>query len=282
MDTKKFKKIIKKYYLEHGRHDLPWRKTKDPYKILVSEMMLQQTQVSRVIPKYKSWMKKFPSLRALAYASARDVLVEWQGLGYNRRALYLKKTAEELDARARSRGLAHKRVHPIISAVFPSDFDELQEIPGIGQSTAGAIMAFAWNIPVVFIETNIRSVFIHHFFPKVRKVSDKKIIPLIEKTLDKENPREWYYALMDYGVYLKENFPNPSRKSAHHLKQSTFKGSRRELRAKILREIISKSRTQKEILKKFPKTPHNVQKIISTLVHEGFIVKKLNKYKVGK
>ena len=282
MDAEKFKKIVWEYYRKHGRYDLPWRKTKDPYKILVSEMMLQQTQVARVIPKYESWMKKFPNLRMLAKASIKDVLKEWQGLGYNRRALYLKKTAEKLDLRARSLSEAHKRENPIISAVFPSDLYELQKFPGIGQSTAGAIMAFAYNQPVVFIETNIRSVFIHHFFPKARKVSDEKIIPLIEKTVDRKNPREWYYALMDYGVYLKSTGANPSRKSKHHTKQLAFKGSNRELRAHILREIISKPCTEKEVIKKFPKTPHDITKILSSLVTEGFIVKNKISYTIKK
>ena len=138
-------------------------------------------------------------------------------------------------------------------------------------------MAFAYNQPIVFIETNIRSVFIHHFFPKARKVSDEKILPLIEKTLGKENPREWYYALMDYGVFLKSTGANPSRKSKHHSKQSTFKGSNRELRAQILREVISKPRTEKEMTKKFSETPHNIKNILLSLSREGFIVKKRNK-----
>jgi A/G-specific adenine glycosylase len=252
MNVSAFGKLIIDYHEKHGRHDLPWRKTKDPYKILVSEMMLQQTQVSRVIPKYKSWMKRFPSMRALAKASVRDVLMEWQGLGYNRRALYLKKTAEE--------------------GLLPVDFHELQKLPGIGQSTAGAIMAFAYDVPVVFIETNIRSVFIHHFFPKSRKVSDKKILPIIEKTLDRKNPRKWYYALMDYGVFLKSTHPNPSRKSRHHAKQTPFKGSTRELRANILRKIISKARTEKDICAALPDiSAARIRKAVEGLERDGFL-----------
>ena len=176
MNTSRFKKTIWNYYKKHGRHDLPWRKTKDPYKILVSEVMLQQTQVNRVIEKYKSFLKKFPTVKALAQAPLKEVLLEWQGLGYNRRAKYLKLCAEKV---------IHEH-----EGTFPKTVKELTALPGIGPATAGDILAFAYNIPVPVIETNIRSVFIHFFPapPRLRRasplISDKELLPLIEKTLD--------------------------------------------------------------------------------------------------
>ena len=259
MNTKTFQKIIWEYYKNHKR-DLPWRKTRDPYQILVSEVMLQQTQVPRVITKYKSFLKKFPTVQALARAKTKDVLLEWQGLGYNRRALYLKRAAE--------------KIVTDFNGKFPKDFKTLCTLPGIGPATAGDILSFAWNIPAVVIETNIRSVFIHFFFTRKRKskekISDKEILPLIEKTLPKENPRDWYYALFDYGSFLKQT-ENPSRKSAHHGKQSKFEGSQRQKRAKILRLMLEKTRHQKQIQKETGYDIKTIRKILSDLQKEGFI-----------
>lgn len=260
MTPMKFKKLVYNYYRKSGRHNLPWRKTHDPYEILVSEIMLQQTQVSRVLKKYKEFLNTFPTAAALAKASVGDVLKIWQGLGYNRRALNLKRACEIVEKDFKGK--------------FPDTIAHLESLPGIGQSTRGAIMAFAYNIPTVFIETNIRAIYIHHFFPQKNKVSDKELLPIIEKTLDKHNPRDWYYALMDYGVHLKQTLPNPSRKSKHHIKQSQFKGSNREVRSKILKYILKQNRTKQEIIKFIGKTPHNVSKNISDLVKEGFIHQK--------
>lgn len=267
MNQVKFKKTIWNFYKKHGRHDLPWRKTKDAYKILVSEIMLQQTQVLRVIPKYKSFLKKFPTVQALAKASLKDVLIEWQGLGYNRRGMYLKKCAEKIISD--------------FGGKFPKDFETLTTLPGIGPATAGDILAFAYNIPILVIETNIRSVFIHFFFTDSKKVSDKQILPLIEKTLDISNSREWYYALMDYGAYLKSTNSNPSRKSAHHIKQSKFKGSNREMRANILRLLLDQPLTKKEIWKFTKYPPILIEKNIKAFTKEGTLMKKGQKYHIA-
>ncbi len=220
MTISSFQKKIYTYYREHKR-TLPWRNTTNPYRILVSEVMLQQTQSSRVIPKYKAFLEAFPNARVLAESSVRDVLSLWQGLGYNRRALLLKCTAEAIITKHKGR--------------FPKTFNELVALPGIGPYTASALMAFAYNTPTVMIETNIRAVFIHFFFPKSKKVPDAKLLPLIEKYMDRENPRGWYNALMDYGAMLKATVPNPSRKSKHHTKQSKFNGSMRQVRGAIIR-----------------------------------------------
>ncbi|MCW9054397.1 MAG: A/G-specific adenine glycosylase [Candidatus Pacebacteria bacterium] len=185
--------------------------------------MLQQTQVDRVVPKYQSFLDRFPTITILADAPLRDVLSVWQGLGYNRRAKMLLACAKEIVQEHNGR--------------IPRDIQRLEELPGIGPYTAGAVMAFAWNAPSVFIETNIRSVFIHFFFSDSKNVSDKELLPYVEKTLDREDPREWYYALMDYGTRLKREGKNPSQKSRHHIKQTPFKGSNREIRGAIMTEL---------------------------------------------
>ncbi len=269
---KEFRRTVWDYYKKQGRHTLPWRKTRDPYKILVSEIMLQQTQVSRVMTKWSEFLVKFPTVEALAEAPVADVLKAWQGLGYNRRALNLRRAAEVV-----------VRDH---HGQFPRAATDLESLPGIGQSTRGAIMAFAFGLPTTFIETNIRAIYIHHFFPQARVgakngsptlVHDRDLLPLIEKTLDRENPRDWYYALMDYGVHLKQTLPNPSRKSLHHTKQSSFKGSNREIRSRILKFVLDhpKHVTRTEIIKHIGYTKHDVGKNIDALVAEGFIQKPL-------
>ncbi len=257
MTENQFRKTIWEYYTSNKR-SFPWRKTRDPYKILVSEVMLQQTQALRVAPKYKSFLKKFPTTRVLAKAELSDVLKEWQGLGYNRRALYLKHCAEKIESD--------------FNGKFPKDFKILCSLPGIGLATAGDIMAFAWNIPVVVIETNIRSVFIYFFFNDKKKIHDKDILPLIEKTLDMKNPREWYWALFDYGAYLKQT-GNPSRRSAHHTRQSKFEGSFRQKRSLILRMILQKPRTEKEMLKASGYNRAVIAKILKDLETEKLIKK---------
>lgn len=234
VSKKQFQKIVLDYYKEKGRHDLPWRKTHDPYKILVSEIMLQQTQVDRVIPKYNIFIKKFPSIRVLAQASRAEILTLWSGLGYNRRALYLKSCAESIVTKH--------------NGVFPKNRRELESLPGIGPYTAVAILVFAYNISDVCIETNIRTVFLHHFFRKnTTIIHDSEIFPLIKKTLDHDNPRDWYYALMDYGVYLKQKMGNLNKKSFSYAKQKDFKTSDRFIRGKILKLLTEKEQSRKDI-----------------------------------
>ncbi|MDO8302720.1 MAG: hypothetical protein Q7T18_05735, partial [Sedimentisphaerales bacterium] len=220
-----FRRTVYGYYRRCGRHDLPWRQTTDPYCILVSEVMLQQTQVSRVVEKYASFISRFPDFAALAQSPLSAILKAWQGLGYNRRAIAVKKIAQIV-----------QRDH---AGTLPQDTDSLLKLPGIGAYTAAAIGAFAFNRSAVFIETNIRAVFIHAFFHDRLNISDKEILPLIEKTLDRRSPRKWYWALMDYGVMLKKEFSNPARRSSHHKKQSRFEGSNRQLRGRILKLLTA-------------------------------------------
>ena len=256
-----FKKIIWTYYRKN-RRDMPWRNKTTSYYVVLSEIMLQQTQVARVVEKFTSFIKHFPTWQALTRASTKDILQEWSGLGYNRRALYLKQIAKEITDRGKKKG------------VLPSTYEELCELPGIGPNTAGSILAFALNIPHAFIETNIRSVFIHFFFKDTsEKIHDQDILTLVEKTLDTDNPREWYYALMDYGAYLKNTQANPSRKSAHHVRQTPFKGSNRELRSHILKYILKKPTNTQQVVKSFPRAPaEHITKNLNALEKEGFIM----------
>lgn len=259
---KKFQQSLKSYYRRHGR-DMPWRETRDPYHILVSEMMLQQTQVERVIGYYEKFLAQFPDVAVLARAPLADVLAAWQGLGYNRRALYLKHAAEEIVARHGS--------------AVPADPTLLAKLPGIGTGTAGAIAAFAFNAPLPFIETNIRRVYLHFFFPRRRAVPDSALMSLIEETMDRKNPREWYYALMDYGTMLgaaEKGKNNPNRRSKHYARQARFKGSDRQIRAGIIRLILAKKRlTIGGLSKKLKQDPQRIQRIVALLIHEGFIKK---------
>jgi len=243
---------------------MPWRKTRDPYKILISEIMLQQTQVGRVGPFYENFIKKFPNFKDCAHAKTSDVLQAWQGLGYNRRALALQNLSK----------IILEKFH----GELPRTREELEGLPGIGKGTSGSLMAFAWNEPTIFVETNIRRVFIHFFFPKRRKVTDAAIERYITRTIDRKHPREWYWAVMDYGAWLASptargpRSKNPNRRSAHYVRQSKFHGSDRELRGKILRLLLIKKKTTVlGIARELNEPSKRVKKIIRGLSRDGFL-----------
>ena len=213
---------------EQGRaryRDLPWRGLDDPWPVLVSEIMLQQTQVARVGRYWERFMAAFPTVDALAAAATADVLELWQGLGYNRRALALKRAADECSATRGGR--------------LPETADELEALPGIGPATAAGVVAFAYQRPATYLETNVRSVFLHELFPDENGVTDRALRPLVQATCDEADPRGWYYALLDYGAHLKATLPNPSRRSAHHGRQSAFEWSRRQKRAWLVRHVLA-------------------------------------------
>ena len=287
--NKNFRNIIWSFYSKNKRSDLPWRKKITPYRIWVSEIMLQQTQVDRVIPFFNTWMKLFPTIKKLAQAPQSEILRAWKGLGYNSRALRMKNTAQ----------IICEKYH----GKFPKIYDELLKLPGIGPYTAGAIMAFAYDKSVVMIETNIRRVFIHHFHPSPLRgaplrrgalefvpplrrggaegggVHDRDILELIKKTLPKENFREWYWALMDYGSYLGKTILNPNKKSKHYVVQKKFKGSDREIRGAILGFLLEQhTMTKNKLLKKLrekiknlPGDPERFLGVLEDLEHEGFL-----------
>ncbi|RKX87730.1 MAG: A/G-specific adenine glycosylase [Spirochaetes bacterium] len=220
---KEFRETVYAYYDKEGRHNLPWRLTDDPYAVLLSEIMLQQTQVNRVITKFPLFLSAYPSLRELSTAATQELLSLWSGLGYNRRALWLKEAAQRLIEEH--------------GGSVPADPNALAALKGIGYATACAVVTYSYNIPVVFIETNVRTVFLHHFFPEQSGVHDRELLPLVEEALDRSNPRKWYSALMDYGVYLKKTFKNPAKKSFHYTKQTPFKGSDRQIRGWIVKTL---------------------------------------------
>lgn len=264
MDTDTFRAIVFNHYSAHAR-SMPWRTNTDPYHVLVSEMMLQQTQVNRVTPKFLEFIERFPTVQDLASASLQEVLKLWSGLGYNRRAKYLHEAA--------------RMVVSDFGGKVPNILKELVYLPGIGPNTAGAVMAYAYNQPVLFIETNIRTVYIHHFFHDRGNVDDKEILTVLAETMSKENPREWYWALMDYGSHLKAKHPNPSRKSKHHSVQSRFEGSTRQLRGRVLKLLIENSRSEAELLESV--NDSRLLKILDTLEHEKLINKQNGIYSIS-
>ena len=266
-DIPQFQADVLRFYQQHGR-PFAWRHISDPYKVFVSEIMLQQTQTSRVIEKYNSFIDTFPTVHTLAQASLADVLLLWQGLGYNRRAKFMWLCAQEVVQKH--------------NGLFPRDEKELCKLPSIGSYTAGAIMAFAYNIPTVFIETNIRAVFIHSFFQEHAVVHDADILPLIEQSLDTRNPRDWYYALMDYGVHIKAQFPGVNKKSSHYTKQSKFHGSNRQIRGAIIRFLTQKGAAQEdELLSCIDRSRNKILQIIDNLIDEKMISKKNNTILLG-
>lgn len=219
---REFQATILDNYAQSGRR-FPWRETRDPYRILVSEIMLQQTQTDRVVSRYLDWLETFPTVESLAMAPFARVLEKWIGLGYNRRARFLQE--------------ACKRIVDECDGTFPQTPSELENLPGVGKYTASAVSTFAFGLPNAFIETNIRAVYLFFFYRDETGISDRELLKRIEETLERNDPRTWYYALMDYGATLKKKIGNPNRKSLHYTKQSRFEGSIRQARGAVIRYI---------------------------------------------
>jgi A/G-specific adenine glycosylase len=256
-DVSTLLKEVESHYKKEGRSHLPWRKTRDPYKILVSEVMLQQTQVDRVLPFYTNFLKQFPNAKVLAAAPLSQVLKAWQGLGYNRRAKFLHQAAK----------------------VLAKEGYTGQKLPGVGPYTQGAIDAFALNKPSIMVETNIRTVFFYFCFKSRSdldfEVSDKEILKLVDKALQKTTlePREFYAALMDYGSYLKKKGVKLNKQSKHYIKQSTFEGSNRQLRGAIVRELLKKPQTKLQLRKNLRRSAEEVKVELERLQKEALIRK---------
>jgi A/G-specific adenine glycosylase len=262
-----FRSIIYSYYKQYKRN-FSFRQNITPYNVLVSEIMLQQTQTGRVSEKFLNFIDKFPDFNALSKAPVGDVLKAWQGLGYNRRAIALKKIATIIINE--------------YSGKLPDSIEILKSFPQIGHNTASSIITFAFNTPTVFIETNIRRVYIYFFFSDKKIVYDKEILPFVKKTIDTDKPREWYYALMDYGVMLKKKHPELNKKSSHYRKQAPFKGSSRQIRGQILKTLITDRIMEiAEIKKKIENVElTRIKTILNQLQKEGFIEIKDDQVKI--
>jgi len=265
-ELRTFRKKVYRYYETHGR-DLPWRKGVTPYRVIVSEIMLQQTQVDRVIGKYREFLGAFPSFHALAKAPTAKLLRIWSGMGYNRRALSLRSLARKVISEHRGR--------------LPSDPDVLRELPGIGAYTAGAVAAFAFDRPVVFMDTNIRRVFLHEFFADRNGVRDEELLPAVARALDRRDPARWYNALMDYGTMLKRKHGNPNLRSAHYTRQSPFENSNRQVRGAILKALVAGSAmTAEQLAKRTGMDRARISRNLLQMEEEGFINKRGRQYSV--
>ena len=261
-----FQSMMLDFYHKESR-TFPWRETRDPYAILVSELMLQQTQTERVVPKYLAWLETFPTAADLAAAPFPQVLAAWSGLGYNRRAGYLQS--------------ACRQVVEEWGGAFPRTAGELETLPGVGPYTARAVATFAFGQPEVFIETNIRSVYLFFFFSDQEKVSDSQLMPLIQATVYHQDPRRWYYALMDYGAQLKKSTANPNRRSLHYSRQSRFEGSLRQARGAIVRSLSRGGNTplSLEEMARLEGLPlERIQAAAERLVAEGMVCRQGDLY----
>lgn len=265
MTAKEFQTLLQ----EQGRlryRDMPWRADTRDYYVVVSELMLQQTQVDRVVPKFLAFTQRFPDWQTLAQSSLADVLGMWQGLGYNRRAKYLHQTAQMVTGEYKGH--------------LPRSVDNLVKLPGIGHHTAGAIAVYAYSQPEIFIETNIRTVYFHHFFEPHEPVDDKQILPLLQQTIDRDNPRAFYWALMDYGVYLKSQGLGNINQSRHYKKQSKLDGSLRQTRGQIIKALAQSSLSAKE-LERAVDFDERFDLALSDLLREGLVEYKNNSFSLG-
>jgi A/G-specific adenine glycosylase len=258
-----FHEMIFVWWKDH-RRSLPWRETNDPYRILVSEVMLQQTQVSRALPKYEEFLYFFPDVYALASAKTSQVLKVWQGMGYNRRALYLKKTAEAVVS-------AHH-------GYFPEAEMDLLKLPGVGKYTARAIMVFAFRQDVAMIDTNIRQILVHFFFDG-KAVSEKEVENVADALVPKGKSWEWHQALMDYGA-LALKAVRGKTKAVMKAKAVPFKESDRYFRGRIVDALRQKDWKEKELvsyMSAFYKKPSMfITRIVDGLVKDSLVTRKKN------
>ena len=257
-EIQRFRSVVLEHY-HRSRRSFAWRETRDPWHILVSEVMLQQTQTHRVAPKYDAWFQQFPDLASLAEAPLAAVYEAWKGLGYNNRALRLRTSA--------------RLCLELHGGQVPENEAELLALPGIGRYTAKAIRCFAWNHDEAFLETNIRSALIFHFFADPHLlVKDKALEPVAAAVLERTDPRTWNYAMMDYGAWLKKVAPNPSRRSTTHTRQPAFEGSLRQARGSILRALAATGTgTVQELADRAGLAYPRAQAAVAALAAEGLV-----------
>lgn len=242
--------------------------TLDPYRILVSEIMLQQTQVDRVRTKFAQFLQRFPDVEALANAPLSAVLTLWSGLGYNRRAKYLHQAAQEV-------------VHAY-GGNFPRDFSALQKLPGIGRSTAGAIMAFAWNEPYPMIDTNLRRILVRTFYDG-KIPSDAVLFDFAQSMIPEGRGRAWNYAMLDLGALVCTarrhsdecpmfDFHGDVTDFVYKKAPSKFKGSKRSYRGALLKLLVQKGTCRRvDAEKLFVGTPYDGKAVVNELIAEGII-----------
>jgi A/G-specific adenine glycosylase len=261
-ESEEFIARVWSYYRAHQRQ-LPWRGINKcslrvrGYRVVVSELMLQQTQVTRVVDKYNLWMQQWPTIDSFISASFVDVLSAWSGLGYNRRAKYIFDSLHT--------------IHDMFKGIVPADTTTLTKLPGIGINTAGAIVVYTYNLPVVFIETNIRTVFLHEWYQQATtKVPDSLLLEKVADTIDVDNPRAWYYALMDYGTFIKRLHGSQLSKSASYKKQPMFKGSKREVRGRVVALLLRNSvMTLNELAANIP--DRRLSNVLNELQKDGLL-----------
>ncbi len=256
-----FREAVWGHYRAEGRHDLPWRKTKDAYRILVSEVMLQQTQVPRVIEKYKEFLRTFPTVHVLARARLSDVLRIWNGLGYNRRAKFLHDAGKLIDGRYRG---------------SVKDATTGKGLPGVGPYTRAAVRVFAFNEPHALIETNVRAAIIHHFFQGTPTVHDRELLVYVEKVAEGQDPREWHWALMDYGSHIKKLHKNPARRAKSYVRQSKFQGSLRQVRGAILRSIY-----EGKLVRELPYKHTMLKTALASLEKDGLLAREGRDWRIA-
>ncbi|MBK8807502.1 MAG: A/G-specific adenine glycosylase [Bacteroidales bacterium] len=261
-----FRNLLYGYY-EKNYRSMPWREDTSPYNVFLSELMLQQTQVNRVMQKFNEFSSVFANFEAIAKASLHEVLLLWNGLGYNRRAKYLKSASEIIVNNYKG--------------VLPQSFDDLKQLPGIGEATARAILVYAYNKPELFIETNIRQVLIFHFFSMEEKIEDQKLLQVLHQVVDKENPKMFYWAMMDYGTFLKKQFGNLNSLSTTYTKQSKFVGSQRQKRGQILRLVLHKPQTFEMLNSELKTSANELNEIVHQLEKEKLLIFQNEMYYIG-
>jgi A/G-specific adenine glycosylase len=258
---RRFQKKIFSFY-EKNKRDLPWRKTADPYKILLSEFMLQQTQVTRVVFYYNKWLRKWPTIHALASASLPEVLEMWMGMGYNTRAVNLHRTARKIIADFHG---------DVLQAM-----KQYKELPGIGRYTSQAVQIFSTNADLVTVDTNIRRILISEFsLPS--KMPDKLLWSMAEQCLPLGKSRDWHNALMDYGslhLTAKKTGIKPKTRQTH------FEGSNRQIRAKILRCLLQKTMSLSELEKTIKIEQKRLRPILEKMMDENIIIKRNATYQL--
>lgn len=279
---------LMRWYRHHGRHHLPWRKTRDSYQILVSEVMLQQTQVDRVIPYWTAWMRRWPTVQALARAKRSEVIRAWAGLGYNRRAVYLHKLARELVSNATARqsfAFSHEKAKGI------SEWTRaLQRLSGVGPYTANALLAFAWNLPAPCVDTNVRRVLAYVIYkrPAIMRMPLSQVMRLAACAIPRGRGRDWDYALMDYGALVFtarkiHKWPTPG--VGHSPKAERFEGSSRFWRGRIVavlrdaQRLLSVSDLRSR-LAAFGVPPSTLHPLMAALIRDGVVIAVRYRYRL--